>query len=64
MLDDFNIVLYTGSEFDDIPKEIFQYLDYIKVGEYVKEKRSTIIPFMGSNNQKFIKLKGEKFEIN
>jgi len=63
-LDDFNIVLYTGFEFDDVPKEILHYLDYIKVGKYIKEQRSTIIPFMGSNNQKFLELRGEKIEIN
>lgn len=63
-LDDFNIVLYTGFEFDDVPKEILHYLDYIKVGRYNKEQRSTIIPFMGSNNQKFIELRGGKIEIN
>lgn len=63
-LDDFNIVLYTGFEFDDVPKEILHYLDYIKVGKYIKEQRSTIISFMGSNNQKFIELRGGKIEIN
>ncbi len=63
-LDDFNIVLYTGFEFDYVPKEILNYLDYIKVGKYIKEQRSTIIPFMGSNNQKFIELRGGKIEIN
>ncbi len=63
-LDGFNIVLYTGFEFDDVPKEILYYLDYIKVGKYIKELRSTIIPFMGSNNQKFIELRGGKIEIN
>jgi len=63
-LDDFNIVLYTGFEFDNVSKEILHYLDYIKVGKYIKEQRSTTIPFMGSNNQKFIKLRGGKIEIN
>ena len=63
-LDDFNIILYTGFEFDYVPKDILHYLEYIKVGKYIKEKRSTIIPFMGSNNQKFIELRGEKIEIN
>jgi anaerobic ribonucleoside-triphosphate reductase activating protein len=63
-LDDFNIVLYTGFEFKDVPKEILQYIDYIKVGNYIKEQRSTIIPFIGSKNQKFIELKSGKNEIN
>ncbi len=63
-LEDFNIILYTSFEFDEVPKEILLYLDYIKVGRYIKEQRSTIIPFMGSNNQKFIELRGGKIEIN
>ncbi len=61
---DFNIVLYTGFEFDDVPKEILHHLDYIKVGKYIKEQRSTIIPFMGSNNQKFINLRRDNIEVN
>ncbi len=64
ILNDFDIVLYTGFEFKDVPEEILQYLDYIKVGNYIKEKRSTIIPYVGSKNQKFIKLRGGKIEIN
>jgi len=56
-LTNFNIVLYTGFKFDDVPTEILKYLDYIKVGPYIKEKRTTIIPYIGSKNQKFIQLK-------
>ena len=63
-LDDFNIVLYTGFEFDYVPKEILHHLNYIKFGRYIKEQRSTIIPYVGSNNQKFIELRGGKIEIN
>ena len=64
ILDGFNIVLYTGFEYDDVPKELLPYLDYIKVGKYIKERGSTIIPFMGSNNQRFIDIRGGKIEIN
>ncbi len=59
-LSDFNIVLYTGFEFDDVPPEILQHLDYIKVGPYIKEDRTTIMPYIGSTNQKFIQLKGKE----
>ncbi|MFX1529464.1 MAG: 4Fe-4S single cluster domain-containing protein [Promethearchaeota archaeon] len=63
-LDDFNIVLYTGYEYNEVPKEILQYIDYIKVGNYIKELRTTITPYMGSKNQKFINLGDVKNEIN
>ncbi len=55
-LENFNIVLYTGFELEDIPKEILNYIDYIKVGKYIKEKRTTTTPYIGSTNQKFVKL--------
>ena len=55
----FDIVLYTGFEFEDIPKEILNYIDYIKVGKYIKEKRTTIAPYIGSINQEFINIKNK-----
>jgi len=60
----FDIVLYTGFELDDVPKEILKFIDYIKVGKYLKEKRTTITPYIGSTNQEFINLKVEINEIN
>ena len=63
-LHNFDIVLYTGFEFNDVPKEILKHVNYIKVGKYLKEKRTTITPYIGSKNQKFINLKGEINEIN
>ncbi len=63
---EYNIVMYTGFNFNEVPREILSYLDYIKVGSYHKDKRTTIEPYIGSKNQKFIKLntKGKKNEIN
>ncbi|MCP6719389.1 MAG: 4Fe-4S cluster-binding domain-containing protein [Patescibacteria group bacterium] len=58
-LEDFNVVLYTGFELEDIPKEILKHINYVKVGRYIKKKRTTILPFIGSKNQKFIKIGGE-----
>jgi anaerobic ribonucleoside-triphosphate reductase activating protein len=55
-LNDFNIVLYTGYELDDVPRELLDHLDYIKVGKYEKSKRCTTIDYLGSTNQRFIKL--------
>jgi len=63
-LHNFDIVLYTGFEFNDVPKEILKHVNYIKVGKYLKEKRTTITPYIGSKNQKFINIKGEINEIN
>jgi anaerobic ribonucleoside-triphosphate reductase activating protein len=55
----FDIVLYTGYELDQVPEEIFKYINYLKVGNYDKEKRTTITPYVGSKNQKFIKIRGK-----
>lgn len=55
-LDDFNIVLYTGFEIEDVPKELLDRLDYIKVGNYDKEKHCTTVDYIGSTNQRFINL--------
>ncbi|MBN2488762.1 MAG: 4Fe-4S cluster-binding domain-containing protein [Methanosarcinaceae archaeon] len=59
-LNDFNIALYTGFELEEVPTELFTYLNYIKVGKYVKERRCTTIPYIGSTNQSFINLNEEK----
>ncbi|MHA2143120.1 MAG: 4Fe-4S single cluster domain-containing protein [Candidatus Thorarchaeota archaeon] len=56
-LDDFNIVLYTGFEIEDVPKELLDHLDYIKVGSYDKEKHCTTVDYIGSMNQRFINLR-------
>jgi anaerobic ribonucleoside-triphosphate reductase activating protein len=53
---DFDIALYTGFEFERVPKKIMKHLRYIKVGKYLQERNSTIIPYVGSSNQKFIDL--------
>ncbi len=50
------VALYTGYELDEIPASILSRLDYIKVGGYVDSLRTTVVPYVGSTNQKFIKL--------
>ncbi len=52
----FNIVLYTGYEFGEVPPDIVALLDYIKVGKYEESLRSTVLSYIGSTNQKFIKI--------
>ena len=56
-LQDYDIVLYTGYNRDELPQEIFPLIKYLKSGEYIQEEQSSIIPFMGSANQKFEKTK-------
>ena len=56
LLNDFDICLYTGHEFKEIPEELLKYLKSVKVGPFVESLRTTTMPFIGSSNQKFIKL--------
>lgn len=63
-LNNFNITLYTGFEFEDVPKEILSYINFIKVGKFIKKQRTTITPYIGSKNQKFINLEGKINEVN
>lgn len=36
-LKDFDLCLYTGHSYKDVPKEILKYLKYIKTGPFIKE---------------------------
>ena len=55
-LKDFDLCLYTGHELKDVPKDVMKYLKYLKVGRFISEEKTTIQPFIGSKNQKFITL--------
>ena len=55
-LKDFDICLYTGHELAEVPEEILKYLKYIKVGRFIQEQRTSTMPFVGSKNQKFLRL--------
>lgn len=57
---DFDITLYTSYELEEIPKNILALLDYIKVGRYIDDLRTTVQPYIGSTNQRFIRL--EKYQ--
>lgn len=57
-LPEFNIALYTGAELHEIPRELIACLDYVKVGRFIQEKRSTTAPYVGSSNQEFLALRG------
>ncbi|PEQ91716.1 radical SAM protein [Bacillus sp. AFS006103] len=64
-LRDFNIALYTGYSLKAVPKEIIENIDYLKVGPYIKELRSSTLPYIGSSNQTFYRvIKGDLYELN
>ena len=55
-LEDFNLCLYTGHELSEVPKAILNHLRYLKTGSFIESKHSSVLPFVGSSNQKFIEL--------
>ena len=56
-LKDFDIAVYTGHSLEEVPKEILEGVRYIKTGRFIKEKRTTVIPYVGSSNQQFRRLR-------
>ena len=49
----FDIALYTGHTRDEVPSEIISKLKYLKTGNFIQELKTTIKPFVGSENQIF-----------
>lgn len=56
-LSDFDIAVYTGHEFDEVPQELLDIITYIKTGSFKEELKSTIKPYVGSTNQEFRRVK-------
>jgi anaerobic ribonucleoside-triphosphate reductase activating protein len=56
-LEEFDIAVYTGHEFEEVPKELLDNIAYIKTGSFKEELKSTIKPYVGSTNQKFRRVK-------
>ena len=56
-LSDFDIAVYTGHEFDEVPQELLDNITYIKTGSFKEELKSTIKPYVGSANQEFRRVK-------
>lgn len=48
-----DIVLYTGHEEKDVPKDILSGIKYLKTGRYDRNRRTSTVPYIGSDNQKF-----------
>lgn len=59
-LSDFDLCLYTGREMEDVPEEMLKYLKYVKVGRFILEQRTSTQPFIGSTNQKFVRIHHEE----
>lgn len=57
LLPDFDIALYTGHQREDVPDDIINGLTYLKTGPFVEKLKSTVVPFVGSTNQKFERVK-------
>ena len=53
----YDIAVYTGNGLDEVPKKLLRLIDYIKVGDYRQDCRTSIKPYVGSTNQEFIKLR-------
>lgn len=49
----FDIALYTGHIKEEVPLEILSKIKYLKTGVFVEELKTSIKPFVGSNNQIF-----------
>ena len=52
----FDIALYTWRQKDQVPEDVLKRINWLKVGEYRHELRTTTTPFFGSLNQKFLRV--------
>lgn len=59
-LKDFDLCLYTGHDIKEVPSNILGYLKYIKYGPFVESLKTTIKPFVGSENQVFTEVKHDE----
>ena len=53
----FDIALYTGHQKEDVPNAIIDKIKYLKTGNFIQELKTTIKPFVGSENQAFEEVK-------
>lgn len=59
-LSNFDIVLYTGHELSEVPDQILKKVNYVKAGPFVEKLKSSVIPFVGSTNQTFMRVNHAK----
>lgn len=55
-LEGFDIALYTGHIKESIPNEILERVTYLKSGPFVERLKTSVMPYVGSSNQKFEKV--------
>lgn len=53
----FDIALYTGHQREDVPSILVEKIKYLKSGNFIQELKTTIKPFVGSENQIFEEIK-------
>ena len=56
-LEGFDIAVYTGHAFEEVPQELLDNITYIKTGSFKEELKSTVKPYVGSTNQEFRRVK-------
>ena len=56
-LDGYDLAVYTGHEFSDVPEELLKLVKYVKTGPFKEELKSTELEFRGSTNQEFRRLR-------
>lgn len=54
---EFDIALYTGHQKENVPNAIIDKIKYLKTGNFIQELKTTIKPFVGSENQVFEEVK-------
>ncbi len=53
----FDIALYTGHQKEDVPSILIKKVRYLKTGNFIQKLKTTIKPFVGSENQVFEEVK-------
>lgn len=62
---EFNICLYTGWDYSQVPPQLYQYLNYLKCGHFDINKTNHNLMYVGSSNQKMFKnINGKIIEMN
>lgn len=52
----FEVALYTGKNLAEVSTDVLHRVDYIKVGAFMREKATATMPFVGSSNQRFLRV--------
>ena len=51
----YDVIVYTGHQKEDVPKEVWKLTTYVKCGPFIERLKTTIKPYVGSSNQELIK---------